>query len=133
MVATDIHIMQMDAILVAQMMNLSPDMTLARTQKLQTLKWKRHSSKQMHSQTRRVLKCIPISILGEGNEAEQNAMFTQQAVYNATNTANIGCMQKQIEQLYGMTKLVIPATSVCPQPMPLHNSWSAPTTTGSTT
>ena len=67
------------------------------------------------------------------HEAEQNAMFTQQAVYNATNTANIGCMQKQIEQLYGMTKLVIPATSVCPQPMPLHNSWSAPTTTGSTT
>ena len=67
------------------------------------------------------------------HEAEQNAMFTQQAVYNATNTANIGCMQKQIEQLYGMTKLVIPATSVCPQPMPLHNSWTAPTTTGSTT
>ena len=67
------------------------------------------------------------------HEAEQNAMFTQQAVYNATNTANIGCMQKQIEQLYGMTKLVIPATSVCPQPMPLHNSWQSPTTTGSTT
>ena len=67
------------------------------------------------------------------HEAEQNAMFTQQAVYNATNTANIGCMQKQIDQLYGMTKLVIPATSVCPQPMPLHNSWSAPTTSGSST
>ena len=67
------------------------------------------------------------------HEAEQNAAFTQQAVYNATNTANIGCMQKQIDQLYGMTKLVIPATSVCPQPMPLHNSWSAPTTTPATT
>lgn len=67
------------------------------------------------------------------HEAEQNAAFTQQAVYNATNTANIGCMQKQIDQLYGMTKLVIPATSVCPQPMPLHNSWTAPTTTGSST
>ena len=66
------------------------------------------------------------------HEAEQNAMFTQQAVYNATNTANIGCMQKQIEQLYGMTKLVIPATSVCPQPMPLHNSWAAPTAGAST-
>ena len=56
-----------DTILVAQMMNLSQDMMLARTQKLQALKWKRHSSKQTHSQTRRVLKCIPISILGEGN------------------------------------------------------------------
>lgn len=63
------------------------------------------------------------------HEAEQNAAFTQQAVYNATNTANIGCMQKQIDQLYSMTKLIIPASSVCPQPMPLHNSWQSPTTT----
>ena len=63
------------------------------------------------------------------HEAEQNAMFTQQAVYNATNTANIGCMQKQIDQLYSMTKLIIPASSVCPQPMPLHNSWQTPTAT----
>ena len=61
------------------------------------------------------------------HEAEQNAAFTQQAVYNATNTANIGCMQKQIDQLYSMTKLIIPASSVCPQPMPLHNSWQTPT------
>ena len=67
------------------------------------------------------------------HEAEQNAAFTQQAVYNATNTANIGCMQKQIDQLYGMTKLVIPATSVCPEPMSRYNSWAAPTTTGSST
>lgn len=63
------------------------------------------------------------------HEAEQNAMFTQQAVYNATNTANINCLQNQVAQLFGMTKLVIPATSVCPQPMPLHNSWTAPTAT----
>ena len=67
------------------------------------------------------------------HESEQNAAFTQQAVYNATNTANIGCMQKQIDQLYSMTKLIIPATSVCPQPMPLHNSWTTPTTTPATT
>lgn len=66
------------------------------------------------------------------HEVEQNAMFTQQAVYNATNTATIECMQKQIEQLYGMTKLVISATNVYPQPMPLHNSWQNPTT-GTTT
>ena len=63
------------------------------------------------------------------HEAEQNAAFTQQAVYNATNTANLSCMQKQIDQLYSMTKLIIPASSVCPTPMPLHNSWQAPTTT----
>lgn len=67
------------------------------------------------------------------HEAEQNAVITQQAVYNATNTANIGCMQKQIDQLYSMTKLIIPASSVCPQPMPLHNSWQSPTAAASTT
>ena len=66
------------------------------------------------------------------HEAEQNAAFTQQAVYNATNTANIGCMQKQIDQLYSMTKLIIPASSVCPQPMPLHNSWQTPTAPAAT-
>ena len=66
------------------------------------------------------------------HEAEQNAAFTQQAVYNATNTANLGCMQKQIDQIYGMTKLIIPASSVCPQPMPLHNSWAAPTAPATT-
>ena len=66
------------------------------------------------------------------HEAEQNAAFTQQAVYNATNTANLGCMQKQIDQIYGMTKLIIPAANVCPQPMPLHNSWQSPTAPATT-
>lgn len=44
----------------------------------------------------------------------QNAVNMQQAVYNGTNTANISCMQGQIAQLQGLTKLVVPNTSVCP-------------------
>ena len=59
-----------------------------------------------------------------------NAAICQQNVYNATNTAALNCMQGQIAQLYGLTKLIIPATSVCPAPMPQYNSWTAPTTTG---
>ena len=51
-----------------------------------------------------------------------------QAVYNATNTATIGCIQGQIAQLQSLTKCVIPITSVCPEPMKLYNSWTAPTT-----
>ena len=51
-----------------------------------------------------------------------------QAVYNATNTATISCIQGQIAQLQGLTKVVIPITSVCPEPMKLYNSWTAPTT-----
>lgn len=43
-----------------------------------------------------------------------NASINAQAVYNATNTATIGCIQNQIAQLQGLTKLVVPNTSVCP-------------------
>lgn len=50
-----------------------------------------------------------------------------QAVYNATNTATLSCIQAQVAQLQGLTKLVIPITSVCPEPMARYNSWSAPT------
>lgn len=42
------------------------------------------------------------------------AQLAQQAVYNATNTATIGCIQGQIAQLQSLTKLVVPNTSVCP-------------------
>lgn len=56
-----------------------------------------------------------------------------QAVYNATNTATINCIQGQVAQLFALTKTVIPITNVCPQPMPQYNSWTAPTTTTTTT
>lgn len=38
----------------------------------------------------------------------------EQAVYNATQTGAIGCIQGQIAQLYNLTKLVVPNSSVCP-------------------
>ena len=38
----------------------------------------------------------------------------EQAVYNAANTATLTCMSGQIQQLFGLTKLVVPNTSVCP-------------------
>lgn len=37
-----------------------------------------------------------------------------QKVYNATLNGAVGCIQNQIAQLMGLTKLVIPNTSVCP-------------------
>jgi hypothetical protein len=43
-----------------------------------------------------------------------NATLATQAVFNATQTATIGCMQGQIAQLQSLTKLVVPNTSVCP-------------------
>lgn len=58
-----------------------------------------------------------------------NAQLCSQAVVNAQITANIACMQNTINTLSGLTKTVIPITSVCPEPMPQYNSWTAPTTT----
>ena len=58
-----------------------------------------------------------------------NAKLCEQAVYNATQTAAMNCMGGQIAQLYGLTKLIVPATNICPAPMPEFNSWTAPTAT----
>lgn len=44
----------------------------------------------------------------------QDAINVQQATLNATQTATIACMQGQVAQLLGLTKLVVPNTSVCP-------------------
>ncbi len=56
-----------------------------------------------------------------------NGQLCNQAVVNAQITANISCMQNTINTLSGLTKTVIPITSVCPEPMQRYNSWVAPT------
>ena len=48
------------------------------------------------------------------NKDEQAGINLQQAVYNGTNTAALSCLQSQVAQLQGMTKMVIPNSSVCP-------------------
>ena len=50
----------------------------------------------------------------------------EQAVYNATQTGAISCIQGQIAQLQSLTKLVVPNGSVCP-------GWGNVTITPSTT
>lgn len=50
----------------------------------------------------------------DAKAAAINDKLCAQAVHNATNDAVLGCMQGQIAQLYGLTKLVVPNTSVCP-------------------
>ena len=55
-----------------------------------------------------------------------NQRLSDQAVWNATQTSTISCMASQIAQLYGLTKLVVPNTSVCP-------GWGNVTVTPATT
>lgn len=63
---------------------------------------------------------------GEFNALKEQ--FNEQRVYNATNTGVISCLQGQVAQLAALTKISIPISNVCPQPMPQYNSWVAPTT-----
>lgn len=43
-----------------------------------------------------------------------NAKLCDQAVFNATATATMNCMGGQIAQLFGLTRLGIPNSSLCP-------------------
>lgn len=64
----------------------------------------------------------------DGRMRNIEGQLCQQAVVNAQITANISCMQNTINTLSGLTKTVIPIASICPEPMPALNSWTAPTT-----
>ena len=48
------------------------------------------------------------------NYREFRDFTDQQSTYNGVNTATLGCMKNQIDQLLGLTKLVIPNGSCCP-------------------
>ena len=58
--------------------------------------------------------------------------LAQQAVVNAQISANIGCMQKTVDVLSGLTKTIIPIGNICPPPMERYNSWVAPTAEATT-
>lgn len=60
------------------------------------------------------------------NKDAQNDINREQAVYNGVNTATLQCLQGQVAQLFGLTKLVVPNGSVCP-------GWGNVTTTPATT
>ena len=63
----------------------------------------------------------------DGRFREFEQALAQQAVYNATNTSTIACLQNQVACLQALTKVVIPGTNICPEAMPRYNSWTAPT------
>lgn len=68
----------------------------------------------------------------DGRLRNIEGQIAQQAVVNAQVTANISCMQGNIASLMSLTKTVVPIGNICPEPMPLYNSWTAPTATTTT-
>lgn len=62
-------------------------------------------------------------------EANLNTFKAEQGVINTQMISNISLMQNQIATLNSLTKTVVPIDNVCPEPMKLYNSWTAPTST----
>lgn len=56
------------------------------------------------------------SLAGEvrANKDMQCEINKEQAVYNGVNTATLNCIQNQVAQLFGITKLVVPNSAICP-------------------
>lgn len=59
-------------------------------------------------------------------EKEQAAINREQAVFNGVATSTTQCIKGQVDQLYTLTKLVVPNTAVCP-------GWGNVTVTPATT
>ena len=58
-------------------------------------------------------KINEVSAEVRANKDAQTAVNMEQAVYNGTNTATIGCIKQQIAQLQGLSSLVVPSNKVC--------------------
>lgn len=50
----------------------------------------------------------------DGKFASVERELADQRVFNATQIGTISCIQGQIAQLYGLTKLVVPNSAICP-------------------
>lgn len=52
----------------------------------------------------------------DGKISGLESQICQQAIINSQVTANISCMQQEINKLTGLTKVVVPIDNICPQP-----------------
>ena len=68
----------------------------------------------------------------DGRLRNVESQICNQAVTNAQVAANLSCQQNAINTLMSLTKTVVPITNICPEPMPLYNSFTVPTTTTTT-
>ena len=58
-------------------------------------------------------KINEVSATVQANKDAQTAVNMEQAVYNGTNTATLGCIKQQIAQLQALSELVVPQRKVC--------------------
>lgn len=60
------------------------------------------------------------------NKDAQCAINSEQAVFNGVTTGALKCIRENVQELFGLTKLVVPNTSICP-------GWGSVTITPATT
>lgn len=66
------------------------------------------------------------------SEQYTDRIAAAQGVVNATQTAQIACLEKQVDRLYGLTKLVVPNGNVSPGWGPVEvTPYTAPATAAS--
>lgn len=71
-------------------------------------------NKLRDANTRTDEKMLEVYKYVDGRLRGIESQLCDQRVYNATNNATINCIANQVNQLLGMTKIVIPNSSVCP-------------------
>ena len=86
----------------------------AKDSEISLLKADKYTDQKIVETTAYLLNKInEVSAEVRANKDAQCAINTQQAVYNGTNTATLGCLQRQVDELVSMSKRVIPSFNVC--------------------
>ena len=95
------------------------------------------------AQNAQEIACLQRQIDTDTKWARENAQLREQIMegkisavaQSATNGINnLGSSLANLQAtVASITSIVVPRTAVCPEPMPLYNSWTAPTTTTTTT
>ena len=95
-------------------------------------------AKEDNNNLKAELSPIIASLAAEASNNKVEVAVLKEKLNNVAIQANngISCLNTAVNNLAttvnNITKTVVPITAVCPQPMPAHNAWIAPTNTTTT-
>ena len=95
-------------------------------------------AKEDNNSLKAELSPIIASLAAEASNNKVEVAVLKEKLNNVAIQANngISCLNTAVNNLAttvnNITKTVVPITAVCPQPMPAHNAWVAPTNTTTT-
>lgn len=68
-----------------------------------------------------------------GVRQQLNDFQAQQMLYNGTNNAAVACIQKQVNELFGLTRLMVPNSNIAPGWGPFPHAPEQPVTQSNST